>query len=218
MSSKGFATRAAKDLVDKLADRDEPCTVFCVHDADASGTLIHQTFQEATKARGARKVQIVNLGLEPWEAIEIGLEVERIPAAHQSKPVADYVRKRSSSWETWLQTQRVELNAMTTPAFIVWLDAKMAEHGGGKLIPPTEIIEKQLNESLEEKVRSIITERVLRDAGIDAQVWAALHAMETPSPNELANGIRSLFEREPESAWRAHIEAVANDNAELVRT
>ena len=62
MSSKGFTTRAARDLVDRLAEHDEPCTIFCVHDADAYGTMIYQTFQEATKARGARKIQIINLG------------------------------------------------------------------------------------------------------------------------------------------------------------
>ena len=72
MSSKGFTTRAARDLVDKLAEHDEPVTIFCVHDADAYGTMIYQTFQEATKARGARKITIVNLGLEPWEAIADG--------------------------------------------------------------------------------------------------------------------------------------------------
>ena len=49
MSSKGFTTRAARDLVDKLAKHDEPVTVFCVHDADAYGTMIYQTFQEATR-------------------------------------------------------------------------------------------------------------------------------------------------------------------------
>jgi hypothetical protein len=60
-------------LVDELAEHDEPVTVFCAHDADGAGGLIYQTFQEATKARGARKIKIVNLGLEPWEAIEMGL-------------------------------------------------------------------------------------------------------------------------------------------------
>ena len=35
------------------------------------------------------------------------------------------------SWEEWLQTHRVELNAMTTPQFIEWLDAKMAAHKVG---------------------------------------------------------------------------------------
>jgi hypothetical protein len=47
MSSKGFTTRAARDLIDKLAEHDEPVTIFCVHDADGYGTMIYQTFQEA---------------------------------------------------------------------------------------------------------------------------------------------------------------------------
>ena len=131
MSSKGFTTRAARDLVDKLAEHDEPVTIFCVHDADASGTMIYQTFQEATKARGARKIKIVNLGLEPWEAIAMGLEVEDVEEGERRKPVADYVLERedalpTADWEEWLQTHRVELNAMTTPQFIEWLDGKMA--------------------------------------------------------------------------------------------
>jgi hypothetical protein len=40
---------------------------------------------------------------------------------------------KGRDWEEWLQTHRVELNAMTTPQFIEWLDRKMAEHGDGKL-------------------------------------------------------------------------------------
>src|SRR5262249_22585548 len=91
MSSKGYTTRAARDLVDKLAEHDEPCTIYCVHDADAYGTMIYQTFQKATRARGARKVRIVNLGLEPWEAIELGLEVEDIETSDRGKAVADYI-------------------------------------------------------------------------------------------------------------------------------
>jgi hypothetical protein len=34
--------------------------------------MIYQTLQEATKARDARKIEIINIGLEPWEAIEMG--------------------------------------------------------------------------------------------------------------------------------------------------
>ena len=97
MSSKGFTTRAARDLVDKLAEHDEPVTIFCVHDADAYGTMIYQTFQEETKARGARKIQIVNLGLEPWEAIEMGLEVETVEERDRRKAVADYVLEREDA-------------------------------------------------------------------------------------------------------------------------
>ena len=45
-------------------------------DADAAGTLIYQALQEGTRARPGRRVQIINLGLEPWEAIDLNLQVE----------------------------------------------------------------------------------------------------------------------------------------------
>ena len=86
MSSKGFSTRAARDLINKLVEHDEPVEVFCVHDADASGSMIYQTLQEATKARGARSIRIINLGLEPWEAVEMGLEVETLGGRSGAPP------------------------------------------------------------------------------------------------------------------------------------
>ena len=55
--------------------------------------MIYQTLQEATKARGARKIKIINLGLEPWEAMEMGLEIETVDEGKRSKPVADYVHR-----------------------------------------------------------------------------------------------------------------------------
>jgi hypothetical protein len=213
MSSKGFTTRAARDLVDKLAEDGEPVTVFCVHDADAHGTMIYQTFQEATKARDARKIKIVNLGLEPWEAVEMGLEVETAPAADRRKAVAEYACNHPGDWEEWLQTQRVELNAMTTPQFIEWLDGKLADYN--KLVPPEEVIGAELDERVEAKVRVAIRERILREAGFEEQVAAAIATIEKPNAAALADGIRGLFESEPESEWRDYIESIADNLTEL---
>jgi hypothetical protein len=217
MSSKGFTTRAARDLVDKLAEHDEPVTIFCAHDADAFGTMIYQTFQEATKARGARKIEIVNLGLEPWEALDASLEVEQVPQGDQHKAVAQYVLDREDGdyWEDWLQTHRVELNAMTTPEFIAWLDRKMAEHGGGKLIPPDTVITAELEGRLADKVRTSVRERVLREAGYEDQVAAALEAIKRADVADLKAGIERLFGDDPERQWRDHIEAAVDDLSTL---
>jgi hypothetical protein len=215
MSSKGFSTRAARDLIDKLAAHDEPVEVFCAHDADASGTMIYQTLQEATRARGARKIKIVNIGLEPWEAVEMGLEVEDIGAGDTRKAVADYVVERDEEegedWAEWLQTHRVELNAMTTPELIEWLDDKMAEHGDGKLIPPDHVLVIELAAETEQRLREQITERILREANLDGQIAAALEAISMPDGDTLKRGIREMFEDEPEADWRAHIKSVAGD-------
>ena len=209
MSSKGFSTRAARDLIDKLVEHDEPVEVFCVHDADASGTMIYQTLQEATRARGARKIRIINLGLEPWEAIEMGLEVETLEEGTKRKPVANYVSEQGDNWEDWLQTHRVELNAMTTPQFIEWLDEKMADHGDGKLIPPDHVLEQELADRIESKVRAAITERLLCEAKLDEQVAAAVAKIRTPDGAKLARNTAKLFKRQPDAEWRDHIEAVA---------
>ena len=225
ISSKGFSSRAARDLVDKLAEHDEPVKVFIVHDADGYGTMIYQTFQEATKARGARKIKIINLGLEPWEAVEMGLKVETPEdddddddsnggKKTRRKPVADYVYKydqeNGTDWAEWLQTHRVELNEMTTEEFIEWLTAKMAEHGDGKLIPPPEVLEAELAKRVEAKLREDITERILREARLDEQVAAAVAATEMPDADELADGIEEMFEEDPAHEWRDHIEDCAN--------
>ena len=209
-SSKGFTTRAVRDLVDKLAEHDEPCVVFCVHDADAYGTMIYQTFQQETRARGARKVRIVNLGLEPWEAIDDELEVENVEKGEKHKPVADYVLEREDGeqWMNWLQTHRVELNAMTTPRFIAWLDRKMSAHGDGKLVPPVDVLVDELAERLEASLRDAITERILREANLEGQLTNALRKIKRPSGSALVTGIRRMFDRSPEKEWRSHIEAV----------
>jgi hypothetical protein len=228
MSSKGYSTRAARDLIDKLAEHDEPITVYAVTDADAYGTMIYQTMQEATKARKARKIKIVHLGLHPWEAIAMGLEVETVEVKQNKegeekrKPVADYIKAadesgehgtapNGDSWEEWLQTHRVELNAMTTPQFIEWLDGKMAEVKDGKLIPPSEVLEAELKARIEQKTRAAVTERILSEAGLDDQVEAAVAAIKTPRATTLVKGIKQLFKTAPERDWRAHIETVATE-------
>jgi len=211
MSSKGFSSRAARDLVDQLAEHDEPVTIFCVHDADAAGTTIYQTFQEATKARGARKIKIVNLGLEPWEAIDMGLEVEIVPIGKKRKPVAEYVRERDDDgeWDEWLQTHYVELNAMTTPRFIEWLDGKMADYA--KLIPPADVLTAELEQQTEHRIRDEIRERILHEVGYEDQVAAAIAGTGKPNAEALVAGIKGLFAVAPESDWRKHITDVVAD-------
>jgi len=206
VSSKGFSTRAARDLIDKLAEHDEPITVFCVHDADAFGTTIYQSLQEATRARGARKIEIINLGLEPEEALGMGLEVEDVKETERWKPVADY----AAEWGDWLQTHRVELNAMTTPQFIEWLDGKMADYD--KLMPSPVALEEELSATIEKRVRAEVTERILREAGFEAQVSVAIAAASKPTAAELEAGIRTMFEEEPECEWRDYIRRIAGQS------
>jgi hypothetical protein len=169
-------SRAARDLVDLLAEHNEPVTIFCVHDADAHGSMIYETFQEATKAR---KIQIINLGLEAWEALAMGLEVETVPAGERWKPVAAYATEgKEGDWSSWYQTHRVELNAMMTPQFIAWLDRRMK--GYAKLVPPDDVMEADLDDRIDTKLRARITARILREARFEEQVASTKAAIVQP--------------------------------------
>ena len=121
LTSKGFFTRAGRDVIDQLPIEGEHLTVYCVHDADAAGTLIYETLGGETKARGARLVTVVNLGLDPWEGIAMGLEHERVDpiiikktGKHKWRPCGAYVDQSQhppphgfTSWSAWLQKWRI---------------------------------------------------------------------------------------------------------------
>ena len=71
------------------------------------------------------------------------------------------------------------------------------------------MLEAELAERIEQKVRAAITERILREAGFEDQVAAAIAAIEKPDGAALAEGIKDLFKQEPDCEWRDHIETEA---------
>ncbi|MNY85839.1 DNA topoisomerase VI subunit A [compost metagenome] len=209
LSSKGFASRAVKDLFDLLGETDEEIQFFCVHDADAAGTKIYEALQEETIARPGRKVKIINLGLEPEEALEMGLEVETFNSKDK-RPVADYV---DYYWTEWLQSNRVELNSMTTPQFISWLEGKMEEYGVGKIIPDEETLEEQLRIEVKKNIEANIRQQILESAGYSQIVKQELLKKE----QEIQN-VASMLQKEVEDdlldennqLWTKSVSNIAN--------
>ena len=100
---------------------------------------------------------------------------------------------------------------MTTPELIDWLDEKMETHGDGKLIPPEDVLVDELMAETEKRLTRQITARILSEAGLEAQVAAAMAALYLPDGDDLRRGVAEMFEDDPETDWRAHIEAVADD-------
>jgi hypothetical protein len=150
---------------------------------------------------------VINLGLEPEEAIAMELEVEDVDAGQRRKPIAAYVPADS---QDWLRHHRVELNAMTTPQFVAWLDDKMAAFGNGKLLPPAGALTDELSNTLEERLERRITEQILRDARIGEKIAAALQKIDLPMPEELCTLVQATLLDHPAASWRAAIERVAD--------
>jgi hypothetical protein len=211
LTSKGYATRAARDALDLLGETDEPLTFFCIHDADGPGTVIFQSLVSGTAARAERKVKVVNLGLEPAEARRMGLAVETVHRDKKRKvPVADYV---SDADRKWLQNNRVELNAMTTPEFIDWLERGIADYHEN-LVPPDAVLRDRLQADVRGLVKSQLTEQILRDAGLESRIDEAVARLAEPLALRGAglNGevCRALADL-PDRSWWSIVGGVAKE-------
>ncbi len=213
LTSKGYATRAARDLFDMLGDTEEEITFYCIHDADAYGTTIYESLQEETRARPGRKFKVINLGLEPLEAIEMGLEIENVDESERAKSVASYV---TSECAYWLQTHRVELNAITTPDFIDWLDSKMAEYAA-KLIPPNDVMTDELCKIARTELKDKIQKEILEEQNFDDKLEDAYNELE-PHLAEMAQGLSWIVKeelgKEPSQSWRDPVRKIAAQAAE----
>ncbi|KGP81393.1 hypothetical protein P364_0114350 [Paenibacillus sp. MAEPY2] len=215
LSSKGYASRAVKDLFDLLGETDEEIQFFCIHDADAAGTKIFETLQEATLARPGRRVKVINLGLDPDEAEELGLQVETFEST-KYRPVADYV---SYEWRDWLQSNRVELNAMTTPQFIDWLEEKMEAHGVGKVVPTSRVLSTELDLHAERVVRERLIQQILDENHFDQRVVEKMNTVQ--SELDTAKGginetVRSMLEDNPQNLWNVPVQQIANKIIDMV--
>lgn len=214
LTSKGFASRAARDVLDLMGASAEELLFFCVHDADGPGTMIYQSLQQGTQARPSRKVKIVNLGLEPEEALQRGLQVERVERKNKKAvPVASYV---SGKWKQWLQQNRVELNAMSTPAFLAWLDQRMAEFDNGKLVPPAPVLRANLEHETRDRVSDKIRERILRQQRFEEQAeseFQALLPVLQQSAVTLPEHVTQVLADQPQDSWRDPVRKLAADLA-----
>jgi hypothetical protein len=195
------------DLIDKLVEHGEPVWIGCVHDADSAGTLIYETLQNETRARGARKIQIVNLGLDPWEAEAMGLVSERFEKKSQDlRPVAQYVLDHPDGehWKEWLQSNRYELNAMSTPQFLSWLTGKVTASGIGKVVPPDAVMVVERRQKIERLVKARLAERILREANLDGQVRAAIAGLRLPTLERAA--VAAWVSAYQTASWRDFVD------------
>ena len=223
-TAKGYSSRAARDIIDDIADTSdrEPIAVFGLHDADAPGSMIAQTLQEATRARGRRRIEIIDLGLYPWQAIKMGLPVEKV-SYDNPHPVSELVRTSTErhpktgevvDWDDWLQHHRIELSALTPAKLIAFLDEAVEQHGTLKVVPPPGIAARELWSTIEGEVQDQERERVLAEAEerISTAVAERLRTIRPllPTPDDLVIHISETVAKHRRQHWTDVVGDVAN--------
>ena len=141
VSSKGVSVTAARRLIDTVCgDHDLP--LFMLHDFDVAGFLILATLQ-----RDTRRYQFSNA----FEVVDLGLRLADIEGLEREPAAATRIRARilreqlaengaADAEIDILLNERVELNAMTSDAFIAMIETKLTAYGLKKVVPDDDLL------------------------------------------------------------------------------
>jgi hypothetical protein len=146
MSTKGNSVIAARQLADALAgyaenDLERPLPLYVLHDFDTSGFTILGTFTKRKSRRYTFEnvLEVIDLGLRLDDIKEMELDSEEVHFGKRT-PKPETLRRNGATNEEinfLMDGRRVELNHMTSPQMVEWIEGKFAEHGIEKVIPDT---------------------------------------------------------------------------------
>ena len=150
----------------------------------------------------------------------MGLQVETFKPGRSRRPVARYVQRAweqdidpppgGDDWEDWLQTNRVELNAMTSRQFLAWLSERIARHDRGKVIPPARVLHETLQEEAEAAVRLRLTTRILQENGLDRLVQAEMERLRPRlSTIPVREEVEDRLSERPSERWTTPLREIA---------
>jgi DNA topoisomerase VI subunit B len=150
MSTKGMSVTAARTLVEDLSQRG--VTTLVLHDFDESGfSILHTLRTDTRRYQFKDRPNVVDLGLRLADIEAMGLDSEPVEYKNKCDPrlkmrkagateeECAFLVRRHYSDGTW-DGERVELNAMTAPQFIEWLEGKLVAHGVAKVVPDASIL------------------------------------------------------------------------------
>jgi hypothetical protein len=199
MSCKGQSVVAARKYVDRVcaAGRDVPLLV--VHDFDKAGFEISQRLTSVSEwaeendrvtYEFTNEIDVVDLGLRLADVEEYGLDGEE--CEFKGRFAKDSIATRAER-EYLSAGRRVELNELTAPQFIEWLEGKLEARLAGRLVPGDDVLEKAYR-------RAVAVARINRALG-EATEGAVKEAKEARVPEGLRARIEEALASGDSPAW-----------------
>ncbi len=138
----GLVSAVGRLVVEKLSN--EGVTILVVHDFDKAGISIVHTLRSDTRRYQFRKTpRVIDLGLRLEDVQEMNLQSETVDYNGKVDPRINLKQSGATDAECaflvrhrypW-SGERVELNAMTAPQFVAFLERKLDQYGVKKVIP-----------------------------------------------------------------------------------
>ena len=209
MSTKGTSVTAARKLADEMcAAYDIPLVI--ARDFDKTGFSISGTLQRDTwRYTFQNVIEVKELGLSLDDVQEMGLETEYQYHKKGDKEVMIANMRENGASEAEIEfmfrdfdrlrsTRRVELNAMTSPQFVAFIERKLKAAGIKKIVPD----KKELGDAYRAFVRGREAERIVKPA------LKKLEGLKVTVPRNLEQRVRAYLRKNPAQRWDAAVAAV----------
>jgi hypothetical protein len=211
MSTIGMSVTAARALADEMCHKyDIP--LLLLHDFDKAGFSIAGTLQRDTRRyEFQNRIEAIDLGLSLADVEAMGLESEYQYHKNVNKAALIANLQENGATEAEIEfmfrdfdgtrsTRRVELNAMTSPQFIAFVERKLKEVGVKKIIPDKNQLADAYRLFAHSYAAEQIVERELEKLNGDAAVQV---------PRDIESQVRKHLARHPADRWDEALRRIA---------
>ena len=152
------------------------------------------------------KLPVIDIGLRLEDVAAMDLQSEPVRVGGDWNARARTLRRHRATRDEIevLRNRRVELNAMTSPQMIEFIESKLDGHGVKKIIPPRAV--------LEEHARHLLEERFAKEALEPLLAEIRERAKKENLPADLAERVDVELEKEPHLPWDAAVANVVRSN------
>jgi hypothetical protein len=196
----GQSTTSARHLIDEMCG-DHDMKLFFVHDFDVAGFDIIGTLRRDTRRyEFVNDIEIVEVGLRLSDVRHYNLEQFAEPAARKGRKswmaVRHTLRSNGASDEEceFLQTRRVEINALSNAQLIDMIERKLREHGIQKIVPDDEMLARAYRFFVKAKKLEDALDQFKQDLDDEDDNDLVI-------PRGLRNKVKALLKKSRHSSW-----------------
>jgi hypothetical protein len=114
----------------------------------------------------------------------------------------EFFTGRQQSRKSWI-AQRIELNAMTGPELIDYIELRLKQAGATeKVLPPTEVVLREATATYYETLNNAITAEIEERLHLDEIVKVVTDSLPKPVFDSLFEDIAEILKRNPPEYWR----------------
>jgi DNA topoisomerase VI subunit B len=194
-STKGQSVTAARELIERLAE--QGVIILVLTDFDKSGlSIYHNLFHDSDRYTFKTKPKVIHLGLRLKDVRRLNLLTERVHYDCEKDPKiklrehgatedeCNFLVRGRDGGGWW--GERVELNALSAPRLVKFIERKLREAGVRKVVPDLPV--------LEDAVRRAYVLRRVEQATEAAREEAEAEAADLDMPADLDRRVRKRIE------------------------